>query len=453
MRELVISDDEGRTTVVPLIRDEITIGRAEGNTIRLTERNVSRKHAKLLGRDDDLTIQDLSSYNGVVVNGRKIDGHTRLTTGDQIQIGDYLLALNPGAAAKKAATAPPSDASADAPTAMIAAPVGLPARLVMLSAPAPGAEFALRRGSLRLGRAEDLDAWINHRSISREHAEVIRRDDRTWEIVDLGSANGVRVNGQEITSAPLRSGDMVDLGQVRFRFVAEGEPYVFDADRTVQMAPAVLDGEGMPKAPILAALGIVGAAVAVAAIFALTGDPEPTTRAPFGIEQPVDEPRRGTEPTPPPAPAAAPAAEAAPPADLDAIEESEEAVDPEPDVDEPPPRRARAREPRTSRTRPPERSTRISAEPRAPAPAAPPPRERCEVTSPDYSTCLVRTIEPRASSASMPELALLIETYRTLGNSGAAYRYMRLFIRRFGSSPRAQSYRQILVSKNIPFDE
>ena len=35
MFKLVIQDDEGKTTVVPLIRDEITIGRKEGNTIRL----------------------------------------------------------------------------------------------------------------------------------------------------------------------------------------------------------------------------------------------------------------------------------------------------------------------------------------------------------------------------------------------------------------------------------
>ena len=48
MYKLIIEDDEGKTTVVPLIRDEITIGRKEGNTIRLTERNVSRKHAKLI---------------------------------------------------------------------------------------------------------------------------------------------------------------------------------------------------------------------------------------------------------------------------------------------------------------------------------------------------------------------------------------------------------------------
>ena len=42
MIKLVISDNEGTTTVVPFARDEISIGRKEGNTIRLTERNISR---------------------------------------------------------------------------------------------------------------------------------------------------------------------------------------------------------------------------------------------------------------------------------------------------------------------------------------------------------------------------------------------------------------------------
>ena len=48
MWKLVIEDDEGKRTVVPLTRDEYSIGRKEGNTIRLTERNVSREHARLV---------------------------------------------------------------------------------------------------------------------------------------------------------------------------------------------------------------------------------------------------------------------------------------------------------------------------------------------------------------------------------------------------------------------
>ena len=47
MWKLVIEDDETKRTSVPLTRDDYTIGRKEGNTIRLTERNVSREHAKI----------------------------------------------------------------------------------------------------------------------------------------------------------------------------------------------------------------------------------------------------------------------------------------------------------------------------------------------------------------------------------------------------------------------
>src|SRR5690606_37977367 len=93
MWKLVIQDDEGKTTVVPLIRDEITIGRKEGNTIRLTERNVSRRHARIQRANGAVAIEDLDSYNGVLVNGARVQGRVQLGESDRIQIGDYLIEL------------------------------------------------------------------------------------------------------------------------------------------------------------------------------------------------------------------------------------------------------------------------------------------------------------------------------------------------------------------------
>ena len=89
MLKLSIEDDEGKTTVVPLTRDEMTVGRQEGNTIRLTERNVSRRHARLSRQNGTLCIEDLSSFTGVRVNGTKIVSPTPLREGDEVQIGDY----------------------------------------------------------------------------------------------------------------------------------------------------------------------------------------------------------------------------------------------------------------------------------------------------------------------------------------------------------------------------
>src|SRR5450432_4169970 len=93
MHTLIIEDDEGRATVVPLIRDELTIGRMEGNAIRLTERNVSRKHARLFRQGDALYVEDLGSYTGVRINGARIDRTTALCDGDHLTIGDYKLAV------------------------------------------------------------------------------------------------------------------------------------------------------------------------------------------------------------------------------------------------------------------------------------------------------------------------------------------------------------------------
>ena len=95
MFKLVICDDEGKTTIVPLIRDEVTIGRKEGNTIRLTDRNVSRNHARLVREGDDrFVVYDLGSNNGTKINGEPIpDAPKVISSGDQIYIGDYNLSI------------------------------------------------------------------------------------------------------------------------------------------------------------------------------------------------------------------------------------------------------------------------------------------------------------------------------------------------------------------------
>ncbi|HSN84679.1 MAG TPA: FHA domain-containing protein [Polyangiales bacterium] len=230
MYKLVISDDEGHTTVVPLLRDEITIGRTEGNTIRLTERNVSRHHARLLRRNGSYVVEDLGSYNGVTLNGARVESKAALASGDQLGIGDYALAFH-------------SDAAATTHTSPAPEPKPQPPpRLVLLSEPAAGAEFTLNKPVLRIGRDERLDIWINHKSISHEHVEIQVSDGRVT-IFDLGSANGMRVNGIEASRAVLENGDVLELGEVRFRFLPpQGahsmEPLPYELPATEAPLPA-----------------------------------------------------------------------------------------------------------------------------------------------------------------------------------------------------------------------
>jgi len=76
--KLIIEDDAGKTIVVPFARDEITIGRKEGNTIRLTERNVSRFHAKLVREGNAVHVEDPFRQRQRYADAAKQRPHRRL---------------------------------------------------------------------------------------------------------------------------------------------------------------------------------------------------------------------------------------------------------------------------------------------------------------------------------------------------------------------------------------
>ncbi|MEZ6139259.1 MAG: FHA domain-containing protein [Zavarzinella sp.] len=64
----------------------ITIGREEGNMLRLNDERISRFHAKVQQEDDDIILTDLDSTNGTRVNGAPVQIR-RLRLGDSISLG------------------------------------------------------------------------------------------------------------------------------------------------------------------------------------------------------------------------------------------------------------------------------------------------------------------------------------------------------------------------------
>src|SRR2546425_9366797 len=94
--KLIIEDDEGRKTVVPVVRDEITIGRNDANIVRLSEKDVSRHHGRLLRESGNYYIEDLNSFTGIRVNGEKIIGKRLVHDDDLIQISGNVLILQAG---------------------------------------------------------------------------------------------------------------------------------------------------------------------------------------------------------------------------------------------------------------------------------------------------------------------------------------------------------------------
>ncbi|MBK7863116.1 MAG: FHA domain-containing protein [Archangiaceae bacterium] len=80
---------------VSLDRDRITIGRAQGTGLQLDSEEVSRNHASLTRLDDEYTIEDLESRNGVYLNGLKVHAAV-LRDGDELQLGDVFLLYHEG---------------------------------------------------------------------------------------------------------------------------------------------------------------------------------------------------------------------------------------------------------------------------------------------------------------------------------------------------------------------
>src|SRR5690348_10683105 len=99
MFSIVISEKGGAERRETFDKNEINVGRVQGNDLMLPKGNVSKHHARLLFRDGRFIVTDLKSTNGTYVNGRKIAQATIVREGDKIYIGDFVLRLETNGAA------------------------------------------------------------------------------------------------------------------------------------------------------------------------------------------------------------------------------------------------------------------------------------------------------------------------------------------------------------------
>jgi hypothetical protein len=85
---------------------------------------------------------------------------------------------------------------------------------------AEGKRYAVAPGGATIGRSRECDIVLSDSNVSRRHAELRPAGDG-WTITDLGSTNGVRVNGRELSANEphaLRAGDRLDVGTVDASF-------------------------------------------------------------------------------------------------------------------------------------------------------------------------------------------------------------------------------------------
>jgi len=144
-------------------------------------------------------------------------------TGQQGQQGgtssggpDTTMSLHP-VGGPEAVETPESGLSTADRSAIEALPEGS-ALLVVQRGPNSGARFLLDSEKTTAGRRPDSDIFLDDVTVSRRHAEFLRRAGGEFAVRDVGSLNGTYVQRDRIDEVVLRDGDEVQIGKYRLVF-------------------------------------------------------------------------------------------------------------------------------------------------------------------------------------------------------------------------------------------
>lgn len=199
-------------------------------THALSDPMVSRKHAEVSLEDGVYYIANLSSINPLLVNGTEIQEKLQLQEDDIIQIGNNVLRFTEHHPEEQPATSAPSSPEKEE---VDSSDLDLPELTLrpsdtsrwmgkVISGPNAGAEFGIQPGdTFILGKdPESADIVFQDLSVSRQHAKISADEDGVVTIEDLGSKNGVFVNGARIEEKKtLDSQDHVSLGTTSFLMI------------------------------------------------------------------------------------------------------------------------------------------------------------------------------------------------------------------------------------------
>src|SRR5512134_2519420 len=191
-------------------KSEITIGRGQTNDIVLQDSRVSRSHARFeFDAQGEVTVVDMGSTNGIRVNGVPVD-RAKIQPGDVVFVGGSQITHVKASGEDDAMTIIDTEADLDRTIADAVIPVSLNEtsqdRLVVCT-PEKTWQVQLddKVDALSVGRSAGCGIVIEHPSVSRSHAQIVR-DHRTFILRDLNSSNGIWVNGQRQSEVVLDDG-------------------------------------------------------------------------------------------------------------------------------------------------------------------------------------------------------------------------------------------------------
>lgn len=224
MSSYLIAEEGPLTGIVLRFEEgsEWVIGRdPDVASLVLEDPMVSRKHVIVHATSEGYLLENLSSVNPATQNGKIITESVLLNEGDIIQIGNTFFRFTyKEPAAEEGGEQPRLEQEFEG-----GGIEGLPeARwlLKVITGPNAGAEFAMQKNKVYLiGKDPNLcDLVFHDLSVSRQHARLTVDDQENVFIEDLGSRNGVLVNGELISDKhPISSQDLIALGTTTFLLI------------------------------------------------------------------------------------------------------------------------------------------------------------------------------------------------------------------------------------------
>lgn len=239
----------GRTPLPPidLDSDEVVIGSGEGCQLRLPARSVRARHL-LLSRKVARPLRMGWRAEAEV----EIDG-VRRQAGERGESEEAMVAVLGGYRLQITEAAPASIPTSPQRTESLVREMirtimgGAAPRLLVEEGPEVNSSRTLAPPNSRLtvGRGDEADWVILDEDLSRVHAAI----KRTWDgvsIVDLGSKNGTRVDGEPVPPGEegrvLRDGARIALGDVVMRYRDDAETYLSQAEDGAGAGPDAADG-------------------------------------------------------------------------------------------------------------------------------------------------------------------------------------------------------------------
>ena len=180
---------------------------------------ISRRHARIVGRQGQHEIEDLGSTNGTMLNGKNllIGQKVRLQPGDRVTLGYCEFVYRPIPELQTSPHAPPPSAY-------------LWVTFTGHRFPLPSwGEGVVGRGDQMIGFIPDIDLSAEGEAaqfVARRHVKIVARNGRHY-VEDLGSASGTKLNGVPLKIGKLgllNPGDHIWLGGCVLAYDIESQP-------------------------------------------------------------------------------------------------------------------------------------------------------------------------------------------------------------------------------------